>query len=383
MPRLVSFLRRGGGDILVLALAAGMQAEFWAATPSAHPALFLLVALGSLPLLARRRYPVAAPLCVPVAAVVISFLDAEALEESVVWVITLIVAMWLLGIGNERPRAILGGLLTYAAAQVLSRNFSGEIVSSDVIFTALLVWAPLLAGQAVRVRDERTAELRRGAERLVADREEQARAAVAAERARIARELHDVVAHSISVMTIQAGAARLVLDDEPARAEGPLRTVEETGRQTLAEMRRLLGVLDAGGNGAAVLAPQPGLGELQRLVESMRAAGLSVDLDVQGEASPLAPGVDLTAYRVVQEALTNVLKHAGAARARVVVRYGPDAVELEVADDGRGRASGLPGGHGLLGMRERVSLYGGDFEAAPRAQGGFLVRARLPLGEPA
>jgi signal transduction histidine kinase len=104
---------------------------------------------------------------------------------------------------------------------------------------------------------------------------------------------------------------------------------------------------------------------------------------VQGEASPLAPGVDLTAYRVVQEALTNVLKHAGAARARVVVRYGPDAVELEVADDGRGRASGLPGGHGLLGMRERVSLYGGDFEAAPRAQGGFLVRARLPLGEPA
>jgi len=219
--------------------------------------------------------------------------------------------------------------------------------------------------------------------RIVRDREVATREAVAAERAAIARELHDVVAHHMSVMVVQAGAARAVGARDPAAAAEALRQIEASGRTGLAEMRRLLEVLKAeeDGNGRV---PQPGLARLGELLDAMRASGLPVEAVVEGTPRALSPGVDLSAYRIVQEALTNSLRHAAGASARVVVRYEPDAVELEIADGGPGPPEDpeASGGHGLIGMRERVQLFGGELEAGPRPGGGFLVRARLP-SEPA
>ena len=186
-----------------------------------------------------------------------------------------------------------------------------------------------------------------------------------------------MIAHSVSVMTVQAGAARLLLEQDPARAREPLLAVEETGRQALGEMRRLLGIL-RGQESSPGLAPQPGTGEIGPLVEQVRAAGLPVEVVVEGLARPLPPGIDLAADRVVQEALTNVLKHAGAARAEVTLRYGPAALEIVVVNDGHVPSNGHAG-HGLVGMRERVALYGGDFVAGPRREGGYQVCATLPL----
>ena len=199
------------------------------------------------------------------------------------------------------------------------------------------------------------------------------------ERRRIARDLHDVIAHSVSVMTVQAGAARLLLADTPERAEEPLLAVEETGRQALAEMRRLLGMLRTQ-DGEATLAPQPGIADLIPLVELVRQSGLPVELDVEGGPEALPPGIDVAAYRIVQEALTSALAHAGPARARVTVRYGRDALDLEIADDGRSRRENGGARAGLVAAQERVSVYGGELEAGPRAGGGYAVRAHLPLG---
>jgi signal transduction histidine kinase len=218
--------------------------------------------------------------------------------------------------------------------------------------------------------------------RVVRDRELAARDAVAAERAAIARELHDVVAHHMSVMVVQAGAARAVGDFDPAAASDALRQIESSGRTGLAEMRRLLGILKAEDDGDG-RTPQPGLADLGELLDAMRATGLAVEAVVEGSSRSLPPGVDLSAYRIVQEALTNALRHAGGASARVLVRYEPNALELEIADDGPGPPDGAPTrGHGLIGMRERAQLFGGAFEAGPRPGGGFLVRARLPFEAP-
>jgi signal transduction histidine kinase len=232
----------------------------------------------------------------------------------------------------------------------------------------------------LRARELRTLELHERTARLEREREAQSLAAVAEERARIARELHDVVAHSISVMTIQAGAARLLLDDEPERAEEPLLSIEETGRETLAEMRRLLGVLrsDMAADG---LEARPTMANLESLVADVKAAGLPVQLSVAGDAEHIPPGVDLAAYRIVQEALTNVRKHAGLVTTRVAVRYGPSEMDVEVENEpGTGTNGEVGGGHGLVGMRERVAVFGGTLEAGANDDGGFRVRARLPLG---
>ena len=202
---------------------------------------------------------------------------------------------------------------------------------------------------------------------------------MADERARIARELHDVVGHAVSVMTVQASGVRRLLTPEQVREREALEIVEQTGREALAEMRRLVGVLRRPEE-APALAPQPSLQYLDQLVENAREAGLPVDIRIEGEATELPAGVDLTAYRLVQEGLTNAMKHAKASRAEVVVRYGLDAVELQVSDDGRGFSDGNAdsGGHGLVGMRERVAVYGGELQAGPRPEGGYMLRARLP-----
>jgi signal transduction histidine kinase len=199
---------------------------------------------------------------------------------------------------------------------------------------------------------------------------------VAEEQARIARELHDVIAHNVSVIVVQAAAADDVFDVDPARAREALRSIEATGREAMGELRRLLGGVRAADESYR---PQPGLGRLDELVEQVRAGGLTVTVRVDGTPRPLAPGVDLSAFRIVQEALTNTLRHAAASRADVTVRYGPEAIDLEVRDDGIG--GGAPArdgsGHGLLGMRERAALTGGTLAAGPAPGGGFVVRARL------
>ena len=198
------------------------------------------------------------------------------------------------------------------------------------------------------------------------------------ERTRIARELHDVVAHAISVIVLQARGARHALSAEPEDARGAIDSIEETATQALGEMRRLLGMLRESDEEVA-LAPQPSLAHLDALVAHVRDAGVPVDVRVEGTPRELAPGVDLSAYRIVQEALTNALKHAGQARVRVFVRYGDDLLEVEVADTGAGGVNGGTPGHGLAGMRERVAVFGGELESGPRTEGGYAVRARLPL----
>jgi signal transduction histidine kinase len=242
-----------------------------------------------------------------------------------------------------------------------------------------VAWA---AGNAFRRHGARERALEARAKALEREREEKVRLAAAEERARIARELHDVVAHSVSVMVVQVGGARGILDSEPETARKTLRSAEQTGRQALAEMRRMLGIVRAPDDGRG-LAPQPSLGDVDTVIDQARAAGLSVELHTEGRPHALAPGIDLAAYRIVQEALTNAVKHAGPAHAHVLLRYARDRLEIEVYDDGRGPpAAGddhADPGHGLMGMRERVALYGGELHTGRRNGGGFAVHARLPL----
>ena len=232
------------------------------------------------------------------------------------------------------------------------------------------VW---LLGRWVRQRRQRTADLERHAADLEADRSALAREAVADERARIAREMHDAVAHSVSVMVLQAGAAEQVLATAPERARESLVTIQDTGREAIVELRRMLGLLRDPVADAS-LAPQPSVDRLDALLEQVRAAGLPVELTVEGEPRRLPPGIDRSAYRIVQEGLTNALKHAGPAHASVRLRYGERALELEVLDDGRGPAGASGGGFGLLGMRERAALYGGVLAARERPGGGYALQ---------
>ena len=250
-----------------------------------------------------------------------------------------------------------------------------EQVLTDYIFPTAFVLIAWLAGRGVRTRTRLTEELHEAAVQAQEAHEEEVARAAADERRRIAREMHDVVAHSVSVMVVQAGGARRILDQDPARAVEAAAHIEDVGRAALAEMRRLLGVL----HHSDERAPQPTLRELDRLVERTRAAGLPVSLTVEGEPQSLPAGMDLAAYRVVQEALTNAIKHAGAAPTEVTVRWEPEHLELEIVDNGALAANGSGGGHGLVGMEERVRLYDGELRAGHRAGGGFEVVARLPL----
>ena len=249
----------------------------------------------------------------------------------------------------------------------------GNFVFANILFG--IVWT---SGSALGRKFEEADEAKERAARAEREREQRARTAVAEERARIARELHDVVGHSVSVMTVQASGVRRLLRPDQDREREALLVVERTGREALAEMRRMVGVLRRPEE-APALAPQPSLDHLSRLVEQAREAGLPVELRIEGEAIQLPAGVDLTAYRLVQEGLTNVVKHAEATRAEVLVNYGDGYVEVTVRDDGKGVGNGDGGGHGLVGMRERVSVYGGEIDAGPQTGGGYRLRAKLPL----
>ncbi|WP_103889493.1 sensor histidine kinase [Actinacidiphila yanglinensis] len=257
----------------------------------------------------------------------------------------------------------------------------------QTFFLTVIFALSWVVGDRLRTRRAYYAELEERAARLHREREAQSKAAVAAERARIARELHDVVAHNVSVMVVQADGAAYVLDAAPDQAKQALTTISTTGRQALAEMRRLLGLLRAGDDAGGEYVPQPGVDQLADLIDQVRGAGLPVRFEVAGQARPLSSGVELTAYRIVQEALTNVRKHGGdGASASVLLGFGDAKLDLLIEDDGRGArrelyAQGGPDGlgHGLIGMRERIGMVGGTLDAGPRPGGGFRISAVLPL----
>ncbi len=269
-----------------------------------------------------------------------------------------------------------GVALTYAASVAGALLDAYPTTVLDLILGSLVfAVGPILLGRVISSRSRLNEALREKAERLRRDRAGQAELAAAAERTRIAGELHDVVAHAMSAMVVQAGGARRLAGRDPDRAREAFAAVEATGREALTEIRRLLGVLRREDEEIG-LAPQPGLRHLAALVRRTQAAGLRVELRVDGEARPLPPGVDLTAYRLLQEALGGALEHGAAGLAQVTVRYKPDEVGLEVLDDGAAGAGPRP----LPGVRERVSLYGGQMQAGRRRRGGHAVRARLPVG---
>ena len=278
------------------------------------------------------------------------------------------------------PVLLLASVPVFVAARLHGQD-SGNIIPSLVWLVA--AWA---VGRVVRSWRHKNAALEAANRELEEQRELQAQAAVAVERGRIARELHDVVAHNVSMIVVQAGAAARVLHGEQPDVRNALEVIAASGRETVDEMRTLLGVLRSD-DGPAALKPQPGLADLEQLVSGVREAGLPVTLRIEGAPRPLPPTLDLSAFRIVQEALTNTLRHAGAARAEVTVRYEDGLVTLEIADTGHGPDGGpITGrgtGHGLVGMRERAAMLGGELEAARADSGGFTVRARLPVATPA
>ena len=331
------------------------------------------VLLMTLPLAWRRRQPLAVFLAIAAAAVGV-FQQAPYAGLTAV-----MIAAYSVGTYSRHRLLSLGVIIATATviATVFHAGWPPLPDASAPYVIALSMW---LVGNAIRSRQLRADAFADRATRLEREREQATREAVAAEHARIARELHDVVAHSVSVMVVQAGAARHILSKSPQQADEALRAVESSGREAMAELRHLLGLLNQDDDQVA-LAPQPGLDQLDSLVRRVGEAGLPVTLHVEGRTRPLPPGLDLAAYRVVQEALTNALKYAGLARTDVILDYREDELKIEVLDDGPGRsaAAGTGAGHGLVGMRERLALYGGTLEAGPRLERGYAVRAWLPL----
>ncbi|ADB50043.1 sensor histidine kinase [Conexibacter woesei] len=366
---------------LAAAAAAAVFADALADGGEGGWGLMLLTSVAMCaPLAWRRTEPVAALVGVMLGALLHTALGTAVPDSALAFLVALF-ACYSVAAHAPLTGALAGLAVAVAGSAAVVRVADAAAPVSDFLAPALffpLVWG---LGRVVHGRVVQTLQLRRSAQRLEAERDERARAAVAAERARIARELHDIVAHGVSVMVVQSGAARRLLESDPATARRALEHVEATGRDALAEMRRMLGVLRRADDDLA-LTPQPRLDQLDVLVRRTRDAGLPVDVRVEGDRTELTAGVDLVAYRVVQEALTNVLKHARATRAVVELRYGATALALEISDDGRPGgtppAAAAGDGHGLVGMRERVTLYGGRVEAAAGAGGGFRVSALLP-----
>jgi signal transduction histidine kinase len=350
--------------------------------------LAIAIVLGlcaGLPIAVRRRFPlgvfamVTAALCVHL---ILVFGEPGSFGPA------LVISLWTVATRCPRSVSVPAALIAAGLVVVIliGHVAAGHLSSGpDILFLLVLIGGSWAVGDNVSTRRAYLAGLVERAERLEREQEQSAQRAVLDERARIARELHDVVAHHVSAIAVQAGAAEEIAEQDPARARAVLAIIQATSRQALAEMRALVGVLHDGGE-AERLTPPPGLAQVQRLAEQSRAAGLQVLVRVEGGVRPLPEAVDLTAYRIVQEALTNTLKHAGATRADVVVRYADGDVELVVTDDGSGSGNGaaMPGtGRGLVGMRERVALFHGTLDVGTQPGGGFRVHARLPTGEAA
>ena len=381
MSDLGPLVRRYGLDALIVlaAIVIALEGAFRdGADPPTTTRWFTVPALALivLPLLLRRRFPFAAPAAVWVIAAGCAVVDGRLVVFSVISSVAGMVAAFLLGNLRDETQARLGLAVVVGGAAIVIYN-NPKHAPGELVFVPVLFAIGWLAGYALR---ERAAQAEQAEERaLEAERrrESAARLAVAEERARIARELHDVVAHAVSVMVLQVGAVRHNLPAELAADSDALKDVEQAGRSALTEMRRLLGAMHDGED--ADLSPQPGLDSLDALVERVGRAGLPVRLQVEGDAVQLPRAVDLSAYRIVQEGLTNSLKHANATRADVTVRYAPDAVQLEIRDDGVGAGTTDGLGHGLVGIRERVKIYGGEMNAGTAPEGGYVLRARLPV----
>jgi signal transduction histidine kinase len=338
----------------------------------------VLALFCSVPYFVRRRAPLAVLLTNLVALVLLATLKYHPdVQSQMVLVGTFTVGSHCVG-----PKRVVGFLAMVTAVAVVALIGIPDATTSNLVLSGAIYTAAYLFGTTVRNRRLYTDQLEERAALLERERDEEAKRAVADERLRIAQELHDVVAHSMGVIAVQAGVGVHVIDDDPAEAKRSLAAIASTSRSTLTEMRRLLGVLRD--NDGAAHAPAPGLADLPRLVDDLAAAGLPVEVVRNGEAAEEVPtGVDLTAYRIVQEGLTNVLKHAGPATAQVMVTYEPGALRLQISDNGRGvNGRATPGGHGILGMRERVAVYGGDLETGPCPGGGYRVKAYLPYGPP-
>jgi signal transduction histidine kinase len=345
----------------------------------------LMALVVAVAIMLRRRWMIQALLLVCVAFTATRLLvpDRAAGQGGVVGMIGVLLLFYGCGAFLEGRRAWFGLGISLAFGAALSLGKSSSVLAAafgDVAFVLL----PFLVGRSRRLALAREHSARERVERLDSERERHVREAALGERMRLAREIHDVIAHSVSVMVIQAAGARTVMDRDPSRAESSLRAVERAGREALAEMRRLLGVL-ADGQDLRALAPQPGLEDLHALVSSTRAAGLKASIRVDGDPVAVSQGLSLCAYRVVQEALMNTLKHAGPTRAEVYLRWCDDTLELRVSDEGRvtarGRGEPVAGssGHGIAGMHERAALHGGSVEAGSASDGGFVVRATIPL----
>lgn len=372
--------------LAVFALGLTSQIEISDAAPevfSRDPDVWSRVLIGvqALPLVLRRRYPRAVVLVILGGFVVDRALD----YPSTLATAGLILAIHAVGSELDRKASLRfgGSIIVFVALFTFVGYLSVESVSlDDVGFTFLSTAVPLALGREVYQRRQTLERLEERAERAEREREEQAARAVAEERARIARELHDVVAHQMTVMTLQAEGARRIARDADPRVVDALDTIRGSGHEALSEMRRMVGLLRTDPEDVD-LAPQPGVDRLDELVDHMRDAGLSVDIAREGSVRPLAPGVDVNVYRIVQESLTNVLRHGGpGATASVTLSYQPNSIEVDVVDDGRGSASSLnghSGGHGLVGMRERVALLDGRLKAGPRPGGGFEVHAMIPV----
>jgi signal transduction histidine kinase len=344
--------------------------------------LQVCLALGcTLPLAWRVRYPIATVVVITAAGGLLVAVAAPHQAPFEVFIGS-VLASYSISAHTAGGRRWLGlGLMFGVGLPFMVAADSNGMASGNALAPIAWLTGAWAVGAIIRGRRLRTAELELLTAELAQQRDLQAQAAVAVERGRIARELHDVVAHNVSMMVVQAGAADRVLEGDQPDVRRALAAIAGTGRETVDEMRLLLGVVRSDeGDG---LSPQPGLADLDQLVSNVRSAGLHVDLRVEGERSPLSPGVDLSAYRIVQEALTNVLKHTETARVEVTVRYANDAVQVEVCDDGRPREPTAGGGNGLIGMRERVAMLGGEFRAGARRDGGFAVFARLPIAGPA
>jgi signal transduction histidine kinase len=348
-------------------LTVTLELEVWVTGPVDHAwVVALLGPLVTLAVAVRRRYPAAAGIGAGLLADLFAGVwgPPSLVSYGLAWMCCMYAfAVW------ARPRWFAAGLVMVSAGGLISA-LGPVTLKSSVQFTVVSTVVILLVNRLVGDRERRA---------QIAEREGDlaGREAVVEERARIARELHDVIAHHVSMIVLQAGAERRVLDKSDSSAHEVLETIERTGRSALTETRRLLGMLR--GADDQPLAPQPKLGDVPLLISQVREAGLPVDLWVDGEQRELPAGIELSAYRIVQEALTNALKHAGDAHARVSIRYRPESLEIEVADDGDGNGSGHGGGHGLVGMRERVALYGGRLDASRKPGGGFVVHVTLPV----
>jgi signal transduction histidine kinase len=383
VTRLWPSARRYGFDLLIVlvavvsALEVALTREGPRTPHTTHwfavPAVVVIVLL----LLGRHRFAFALPAALWMAAAAVTFVDGRLIVSTQGLFVAGYAAAFLLGYQRDATNARIGLAIVLGASAVIvyddPNHSPGELVFTPMFFA--IGW---LVGFALHERASQAEAAEARANQAERERETSARIAVAEERARIARELHDIVAHAVSVMVLQVGAVRHRLPDELPQDRDALQDVERTGRAALAEMRRLLGAM-RGESDELELTPQPGLGSLEPLLDEIRRAGLPVELHVEGEPVPLPAAIDLSAYRIIQEGLTNALKHADAGHADVVVRYGDDELQIDVRDDGRGPSSSDGNGHGLVGIHERVKLYGGQMSAGAANGRGFLLTTRLPL----